>query len=103
MLSAFALHEHRQCAFLGTLVGLFLLLFLAIHHAPSFVEDGLSRHLEFHLLHLSQYCGSCKLTVGIEGSDKASCYEVIHISLDVGKIRCRHSRRDDGMVVGHLR
>ena len=25
------------------------------------------------------------------------------MSLDVGKIRCRHSRRDDGMVVGHLR
>ena len=71
--------------------------------APTFVQYCLARHLEVDVLHASHYCGGGKLAVRIEDGDEAACNEVIDVHLHVGEVASRHSRGNDGVVVGHLR
>ena len=70
---------------------------------PSGFEDLLTCHLKLLLIHLAQHGGGGKLTVGIEHADEALGNQVVHLPLEIRQVRGLHTRRDNSMVVGHLR
>ena len=82
---------------------MFLLRFFGIHIAPPRFQNLLSVRFEINVVHTPRYGGSGKLAVGIEGSDKAPCHEVVYTLFQVAEtLRC-YSCGNDGMVIGNLR
>ena len=68
------LREHTLLVGLPGLVVCLLFGFLAIHLAPSGVENFFSANLECHILNLALNGSSGKTAVGIEHSYEAACY-----------------------------
>ncbi len=105
MRALLAFHEVRQYLLF---VFFFLLVVFLIgrrfgrfdDHAPARFQNLLAGGLEGHFFHLPHHRGSGENAVGIEDGDEMAAHFVIYRALFASEVLRRHSRGNDGMVVG---